>query len=84
FIEQTRPVKKVGFGETIKELQNKIKSKDLEKELEPLLIRVDKDYTEMRDIMVNSGMTGLNLGVAFHEVDREIRFINADLNSNTV
>ncbi|WP_343680336.1 ATP-binding protein [Chryseobacterium arthrosphaerae] len=84
FLEETRPVKKVGFGETIKELENKIKDKNLEKELKPLLIRVDKDYTEMRDIMVNSGMTGLNLGVAFHEVDREIRFINADLNSNNV
>ncbi|RZF62197.1 ATP-binding protein [Sphingobacterium corticibacterium] len=84
FLEQTRPVKKIGFGETIKELESKIKDKNLEKELAPLLIRVDKDYTEMRDIMVNSGMTGLNLGVAFHEVDREIRFINADLNSNNV
>ncbi|HMR17675.1 MAG TPA: ATP-binding protein [Sphingobacterium sp.] len=84
FLEQTRPIKKIGFGETIKELENKIKDKNLEKELKPLLIRVDKDYTEMRDIMVNSGMTGLNLGVAFHEVDREIRFINADLNSNNV
>lgn len=84
FLEETRPVKKVGFGETIKELESKIKDKNLEKELKPLLIRVDKDYTEMRDIMVNSGMTGLNLGVAFHEVEREIRFINADLNSNSV
>ncbi|OPB95389.1 ATP-binding protein [Elizabethkingia occulta] len=81
FLEETRPVKKVGFGETLKELEDKIKDKNLEKELKPLLVRVDKDYTEMRDIMVNSGMTGLNLGVAFHEVDREIRFINADLNS---
>lgn len=84
FLESIRPVKKVGFGETIKELEEKIKDKNLENELKPLLLRVDKDYTEMRDIMVNSGMTGLNLGVAFHEVDREIRFINADLNSNNV
>ncbi|MFP9113508.1 ATP-binding protein [Flavobacterium sp. RHBU_3] len=84
FLEGTRPIKKVGFGETIKELEEKIKDKELEKELKPLLTRVDKDYTEMRDIMVNSGMTGLNLGVAFHEVDREIRFINADLNRNDV
>lgn len=34
--------------------------------------------------MVNSGMAGLNLGVAFHEVDREMKFINADLNANKV
>jgi len=84
FIEGTKPVKKVGFGDTIKELEAKIKDKNLEKELRPLLLRVDKDYTEMRDVMVNSGMTGLNLGIAFHEVDREIRFINADLNAQNV
>ncbi|MBP4138769.1 ATP-binding protein [Flavobacterium geliluteum] len=80
FLEGTKPIKKVGFGDTIKELEIKLKSKDLDKELSPLLTRIDKDYTAMRDIMVNSGMTGLNLGVAFHEVDREVRVINQELN----
>jgi signal transduction histidine kinase len=84
FLDGTKPIKKIGFSETIKELEEKIKTRNLEKELKPLLSRVDKDYTEMRDIMVNSGMTGLNLGIAFHEVDREIRFINADLNSDNI
>lgn len=84
YIESVRPIKKIGFGETLKELSDKIKEKNIDKELEPLLKRVDKDYTEMRDIMVNSGMTGLNLGIAFHEVEREMYFINADLNSNSV
>lgn len=84
FIDGTKPIKKVGFGDTITELENKIKEKNLEKELNPLLHKIDKDYTEMRDIMLNSGMTGLNLGVAFHEVDREMKFINADLNFSVV
>ncbi len=84
FLDGTKPIKKIGFGDTISELQGKIKEKNLEKELNPLLIRIEKDYTEMRDIMVNSGMTGLNLGVAFHEVDREMKFINADLNATNV
>lgn len=84
FIDGTKPIKKVGFGETIQELQEKIIEKDLEKELNPLLQKIDKDYTEMRDIMVNSGMVGLNLGVAFHEVEREMKFINADLNIKVV
>lgn len=84
FLEGSKPVKKVGFGDTITELQEKIKEKNLEKELNPLLKKVDKDYAQMRDIMVNSGMTGLNLGVAFHEVDREMRFINADLNASSI
>lgn len=80
FLEGTKPIKKVGFGDTIKELESKLKTKNLDKELFPLLSRIDKDYTIMRDIMVNSGMTGLNLGVAFHEVDREVRVINQELN----
>lgn len=84
FLDSIKPVKKVGFGETLKELALRIKEKNIEKELEPLIKRVDKDYTEMRDIMVNSGLTGLNLGIAFHEVEREMQFINADLNSNKV
>ena len=84
FIDGTKPIKKVGFGDTILELQEKIKEKHLENELNPLLQKIDKDYTEMRDIMVNSGMAGLNLGVAFHEVEREMKYINADLNVSEV
>ena len=81
YIEQAKPIKKVGFGDTITELQKKIEQKNLTRELEPLIKRVDKDYTEMRDIMVNSGMIGLNLGVAFHEVDRDLRTISTVLDS---
>ena len=84
FIEGTKPIKKIGFGDTLTELEKKIKEKNLEKELSPLLTKVDKDYTQMRDIMVNSGLTGLNLGVAFHEVEREMRFINSDLNVSDI
>ena len=84
FVEKIAPVKKSGLSETIKELTAKIQDKNLEKELIPLVKRVEKDYNEMRDVMVNSGMTGLNLAIVFHEVDREMRFINSDLNSSNV
>lgn len=79
FIESLKPIKKVGFGDTIKDLEEKLKEKNLEAELSPMINRLSKDYDEMRDIMINSGMTGLNLGLAFHEVEREIKFINVDL-----
>lgn len=84
FIEKLKPVKKIGLSETIKELSSKIKDKNIENELSPLIRRVEKDYTEMRDIMVNSGMTGLNLGIVFHEIDREMKFINSDLNADNL
>jgi hypothetical protein len=82
YIEGVKAVKKVGLSETIIELKEKVKQKKLEKELSPLIKRVEKDYNDMRDVMLNSGMTGLNLGLVFHEVEREVRFINTDLNNN--
>lgn len=71
---------KVGLYDTICELQEKIKEKGLEKELSPYVKEVERDYTEMRDVMLSSGMTGLNIGLVFHEVEREMKYINIDLN----
>jgi hypothetical protein len=82
YLEGIRPVKKVGLSETLVELKEKLKEKKIEVELSPLIRRVEKDYNDMRDVMLNSGMSGMNLGLVFHEVDREMRFINADLDSN--
>lgn len=82
YLEDIKPVKKVGLSETITELKEKLKEKKLEQELSPLIRRVEKDYNDMRDVMLNSGMSGINLGLVFHEVDREMRFINTDLENN--
>jgi hypothetical protein len=84
FIEGTKPIKKVGFGDSIKELEAIAKEKDIERELSPIIKKIDKDYNNMRDVMVNSGMTGLNLGVAFHEVEREIKYISKDLQADKI
>ncbi|MCX8662331.1 ATP-binding protein [Gilliamella sp. B2911] len=72
-------IKKIGFSETIQDLTNKLEQKGLTKEFAPLINKVKNDYDEMRNIMLNSGMTGLNLGVAFHEVEREMRYIDQEL-----
>ncbi|NRR90834.1 ATP-binding protein [Winogradskyella undariae] len=84
FLEELKPIKKIGFGDTIRELEEKLKEKNLDKELDPLLKKVGKDYNEMRDIMINSGMTGLNLGIAFHEIEREMKYINSDLQTDKI
>lgn len=84
YIDGFKAVNRVGFSDTIIELTEKLKEKNLDEELSPLIKRVEKDYTEMRDVMLNSGMTGLNLGVIFHEVDREMKFINSDLNASKI
>lgn len=79
FTSGQSPIKKVGLSETVQELTNKLEQKGLTKEFAPLINKVKQDYDEMRDIMLNSGMTGLNLGVAFHEIEREMRYIDQEL-----
>lgn len=71
--------KRVGFSDTIKELKDKIEKKNLTKDFLPIIHRVEKDYNNMRDVMLSSGMTGLNIGLVFHEVEREMRFLSKDL-----
>lgn len=88
YIDGFKPVKKAGLSETIIDLKNKIKEKgpSFEKEFKPILGRVERDYELMRDVMVQSGMSGLNLSIIFHEVDRELRYIDKKLefqNSDT-
>lgn len=78
-VKGERPVKKVGFSESINELKEEIKKRKLEGELGNSVIKVEKDYLQMRDVMVNSGIAGLNLSMVFHEVEREIRYINEDI-----
>lgn len=41
----------------------------------PLVDRIENEYQEMRDLLLRAGMTGLNLAVIMHEVERGIRSI---------
>jgi hypothetical protein len=82
YVDGLKPVKQVGLPDTIIAINEKLAGSNLEKEISPFLKRIEKDYNTMRDVMLNSGMTGINLGIVFHEVDREMRFINTDLKNN--
>lgn len=79
YVDGFKPVKKAGLSETIDELKDKLKDKGIDKEFEPLVGRIEQDYIVMRDVMVQSGMSGLNLSIVFHEVDRELRDIDKKL-----
>lgn len=74
--------KRIGFSDTINELKDKIEKKNLSQEFSPLIQRVEKDYNNMRDVMLSSGMTGLNIGLVFHEVEREMRLLSTDLDAD--
>ena len=74
--------RKIGFSETVDQLEESIKKLRLERQLGGLVKKVRRDYDDMRDVMLNSGMNGLNLTVVFHEVSREMAFIGKDVTKN--
>lgn len=79
FVNKNNITKKIGFSETINELERKIEEKKLTKEFSSLVGQVKRDYNNMRNVMLNSGMNGLNLTIVFHEVEREMGFISHDI-----
>lgn len=84
FTKDTSVVRKIGLSETIKELDSQLAQRGLQQEFSPLLKKVEKDYNDMRDVMLNSGMSGLNLSLVFHEVEREVRYLNQSLNNGDI
>ncbi len=84
FTKDTSVVKKIGLSETIKELDSQLAQRGLQQEFSPLLKKVENDYNDMRDVMLNSGMSGLNLSLVFHEVEREVRYLNQSLNNGDI
>lgn len=81
---ETTAQRKIGFAETIDQLEQIIKARKLDKDLGGLVKKVRTDYNDMRDVMLNSGMNGLNLTIVFHEVSREMSFIASDLAKSMV
>ena len=39
----------------------------------PIVDRVEAEYVEMRDLLLRAGMSGLNLGIIIHEVEKGVR-----------
>lgn len=81
YLEGFKPVKNVGLSNTIERLSEKIKDENLEKELLPLVKQIEHEYESMKSIMMSSGMAGLNLAIIFHEVDRELHYVDKVINN---
>lgn len=78
-IDKNSVIKRIGFSETIQELEDKLKQKKLDSEFSDLVGKIKNDYDKMRNVMLSSGMNGLNLTIVFHEVEREMGFIRNDI-----
>ena len=60
----------------IKELERELDRRGMKKEFKPYLSRIEKNYRSMQEILLSAGMSGLNLAVVFHEVERGVRTIH--------
>lgn len=61
----------------IEELRSTLRKKGLQTELEPYVQRIEQDYREMQETLLSAGMSGLNLALVFHEVERGVRMLHS-------
>jgi signal transduction histidine kinase len=64
--------KPIRFVEAIDHLRNGLKNHKLDQAFARDVNAIEQEFIELRDVMTNAGMAGLNLAVIFHEVEREV------------
>lgn len=84
YLSNTKVVKRPGMSESLRELIERLQEKQLFGEFKPLVGRIERDYNKMREVMLNSGMAGVNLSLVFHEVERGVRLVNKYLETGKI
>lgn len=49
----------------------------------PIVDRVEAEFVEMRDLLLRAGMSGLNLGIIIHEVEKGVRALHDSVRSGS-
>jgi signal transduction histidine kinase len=65
------------FEQTVNALRKTMKKHQLEKELGPKIDVIEKEYNSLREVAMSAGAAGMNIAVIFHEVEREVRDLDA-------
>lgn len=60
----------------IKELRQALAQRGLAKEFDPIVAKIEHDFYSMQETLLSAGMSGLNLAVIFHEVERGVRALH--------
>lgn len=67
----------------LKELEHALDQRGMKEEFKPYLSRIKKNYQSMQEILLSAGMSGLNLAVVFHEVERGVRTLHQVITEGT-
>jgi len=60
----------------IEELRRALARQDAAEAFEPYVAKIESDYRDMQETLLTAGMSGLNLAVVFHEVERGVRALH--------
>lgn len=60
----------------IRELRRELDAQGVREKFEPYVARIEEDYRSMQETLLSAGMSGLNLAVVFHEVERGVRALH--------
>ena len=60
----------------IQELRRELKRQGVQEKFENYVVKIEKDYQNMQETLLTAGMSGLNLAVVFHEVERGVRALH--------
>ena len=60
----------------IENLRHELDRQDVRKTFEPYVVKIENDYRNMQETLLSAGMSGLNLAVVFHEVERGVRALH--------
>ena len=61
---------------SIEDLRQELKRQGFGDEFESYLAKIENNYRSMQETLLSAGMSGLNLAVIFHEVDRGVRMLH--------
>ena len=65
-----------GIDKPIREIRNALDDRGIREQFEPLVAKIEHDYVFMQETLLTAGMSGLNLAVVFHEVERGVRVLH--------
>lgn len=66
----------VGIEKPIAELRLALRREGALDKFDRYVARLEQEYVDMQDTLLSAGMSGLNLAVIFHEVDRGVRILH--------
>ncbi|HFF6189046.1 TPA: ATP-binding protein [Stenotrophomonas maltophilia] len=70
------------INDALSRLSEIAKSANIEKEVRPIVASIQQQLDGFRDVMVTSGMAGLNLSLAFHEMVHGVDSVARQLEGN--